>query len=91
MEINFLKDTKDEIIMEIVGVNHTFCAALKEALYSVKEVVAASYAIDHPLVGKPRFVVKTDGKTEPRDAIKKALKAMKAQDKKMDTAIDAAF
>ena len=71
MELNVLEESKKRMVFELKGETHTFCNALKEALWKVNGVEIASYTIDHPLVGVPRFIIETKG-IEPREALKKA-------------------
>jgi DNA-directed RNA polymerase subunit L len=79
MELNILKDTKKEFIFEIKGSGHTFCNLLKEELFLIKGVEAASYTIDHPLINIPKFIVLTDGKVSPKDALLSAVKKVKSK------------
>lgn len=88
MEINAIKETKKEFVFEAKGVGHTFCNLIKDALYDVKGVEAASYTIEHPLVGVPRFIVVTDGKISPRDAVLEAVKKVKSQNSKMGKIVE---
>lgn len=88
MEINAIKETKKEFVFEAKGVGHTFCNLIKDALYDVKGVEAASYTIEHPLVGVPRFIVVTDGKISPRDAVLEAIKKVKSQNSKMGKIVE---
>ena len=84
MEIIITKDGKKELTFELVGAGHTLCTLLKEALYGVKGVEAVSYKIDHPLVGKPEFILITDGSIEPKEALKKAAKNIKSKNSKTE-------
>ena len=77
MEFNVLEESKNKIVFELRGETHTFSNLLKEELKKVKGVTLATYRIDHPLVGIPQFLIETKG-TEPRKAIKEALKNVKA-------------
>ena len=76
MEFTVIEETKDKLIFELKGETHTFCNALKTELQQVKGVTLATYKIDHPLVGVPRFQIETKG-VDPRKALKDALKALK--------------
>ncbi|MEK6969480.1 MAG: DNA-directed RNA polymerase subunit L [Nanoarchaeota archaeon] len=76
MEFKVLEESKNKLVFELRGETHTFCNILKEELQSVKGVVIATYMIDHPLVGTPKFHIETKG-LEPREAIKEALKQLK--------------
>ena len=71
MEINILEEKKKTLIFEIEGVGHGFCNLLKTELWNDSHVKVATYAIRHPLVGKPRFVVETEG-AEPKKVLMSA-------------------
>lgn len=68
MDINILEKKKTKLVFEIDGVSHGFCNLLKTELWNDSHIKVATYAIRHPLVGKPRFVVETDG-AEPKKAL----------------------
>jgi DNA-directed RNA polymerase subunit L len=85
MEITIIEDKKNRFVFELHGVDHTFCNVLKQNLRDIKEVSIAAYNISHPLVGIPKFAVETKGTKSPRNALKDALKAIKASNKKMST------
>ncbi|MBT3297677.1 DNA-directed RNA polymerase subunit L [archaeon] len=76
MEFKVLEEEKNKLVFELVGETHTFCNLLKSELRNVKGVTLVSYRIEHPLVGIPTFLIETKG-TEPRKAIKEALKNVK--------------
>ncbi len=76
MEFNVIEETKNRLVFQLKGETHTFCNALKHELQQVKGVTAATYRIDHPLVGVPQFLLETKG-IEPRKALKEASKALK--------------
>ena len=76
MKFTVLEETKKSLTFNLEGETHTFCNALKDELQNVKGVVIATYKIDHPLIGIPEFLIETKG-TEPRKALKEALKALK--------------
>jgi DNA-directed RNA polymerase subunit L len=71
MNINVLEEKKNKIIFEVDGVSHGFCNLLKSELWEDKTVKVATYAIRHPLVGKPKFIVETDG-AEPKKVLTSA-------------------
>ena len=72
MKIRVLKRTDRELEFELVGEGHTFCNVLRKTLYEDKAVDFAAYTIDHPLIGIPRFYVRTDGSETPEEALLKA-------------------
>ena len=78
MKFNVLEESKDKLVFELEGETHTFCNMLKEALRNVKGVEIATYRIDHPLIGKPEFLIETKG-VDPRKALQTALKSIKKE------------
>tara|TARA_Y100000310_G_scaffold159115_1_gene158606 strand:+ start:20332 stop:20601 length:270 start_codon:yes stop_codon:yes gene_type:complete len=78
MKFNVLEESKSKLVFTLEGETHTFCNLLKEELQKVKGVEIASYRIDHPLIGKPEFLIETKG-VEPRKALGVALKSIKKQ------------
>ncbi|MCF7799331.1 DNA-directed RNA polymerase subunit L [Candidatus Woesearchaeota archaeon] len=80
MEIKILEETAKRMVFQLVGSDHTFCNTLKKALLEVSGVSIATYAIEHPQIGIPKFVVETTtGK--PSDALKKAVDIVTKQNK----------
>ena len=86
MEFKVIEETKNKLVFELKGETHTFCNALKAELHKVKGVDIASYKIEHPLVGIPRFLLETKG-TEPRKALKEALKTLKKKTEEFKKAV----
>ena len=87
MEVTFIEDKKNSITFTVTGVSHGFCNLLKEELAKDSNVKMATYRIDHPLVGIPRF--KVEG-TNPKSSLKKAIRnlskeieSFKTQSKKL--------
>lgn len=81
MELNILEKTKKRIVFELKGTTHTLCNELKDELWSDKDITAAAYNIDHPLIGVPKFIVETNGKTTPENALEKAADRLKKHNK----------
>ncbi len=80
MEIKIAEKSKNKIIMDIVGADHTLCNALSDELWEGGKVKAAGYKINHPLLGVPRMVIETSG-----DDVKKVIQeAVKRLGKKND-------
>jgi DNA-directed RNA polymerase subunit L len=69
-----IKDTKNELEIEITGETHTLCNALRKILMEDKNVESAAYVIDHPIVGQPNLYIK--GK-DPKKSLKKAATTLK--------------
>ncbi len=80
MELNIINETKSEFVFEIKGEGHTLCNALKNELKDDADVDYATYKIAHPLIGIPRFIIKTK-KGSPRKAILKAIERLKQKNK----------
>ncbi len=76
MEFTVIEETKTKLVFDLKGETHTFCNLLKDELLNAKGVVTASYRVDHPLTGVPRFLVETKC-VEPRKALKEALASIK--------------
>jgi len=61
MEVSLVEEKKNKIIFEIEGATHTFCNLLKEELHNDDSVKIATYSIEHPLIGTPKFILETSG------------------------------
>ncbi len=77
MEVKILEESKNRILVEIIGESHAFCNALKKELYWDKHVKVAAYNIEHPYVANPKIVVETDGQEKPKNALLKAAERIK--------------
>ncbi len=88
MEFTVLEESKIRLVFTLKGETHTFCNALKEELLQVKGVATATYRITHPLIGIPEFLIETSG-TEPRKALKEALKALKKKTQEFEKEVAA--
>ncbi|MBN3037185.1 MAG: DNA-directed RNA polymerase subunit L [Candidatus Diapherotrites archaeon] len=72
MEMNILKDDKDELVFELKGEQHTYPALLCWALLNDPKVRVAVYDAGHPLIGKSCIRIKTSGKS-PKKALESAV------------------
>ena len=75
MEINVVEEGKKKIVFEIEGEDHSLANSLVNELWNDSHVSVSGYTMEHPLVGKPRIVVETDGKN-PRTALVDAAKRL---------------
>lgn len=75
MEIQILEDKKNKLVFEIKGEGHTLSNALRKELWNDEHVKAAAYAVEHPLIETPRFVLETDG-ADPRKTLQAAAKRL---------------
>jgi len=77
MELKTLESGKNKIVFELQGVGHTFCNLLVQELWKDEHVKVAAYNVDHPLIGKPKMVVETDGKEDVKKVLADAVKKLK--------------
>ena len=80
MELVVIESTKKRLIFELKGATNTFCNVLKKELLEDKDVSIATYSIKHPLIGTPRFIIETKGKS-PKKALETASESMIAKNK----------
>lgn len=73
MELRVIEKDKERLVFDLIGADHTFCGALKKELWNDKNVKVSAYAIEHPLLNIPRFIVETSDK-EPEKALVDAVK-----------------
>ncbi len=77
MELKTLETGKNKLVFELQGVGHTFCNLLVQELWKDEHVKVAAYNVDHPLIGKPKMVVETDGKEDVKKVLADAVKRLK--------------
>lgn len=89
MELNALEKKKQRLVFELQGADHTLCNALKNELWEDDDVKAATYAVKHPLLPVPKFIVETTKKEASKallDAsgrLQKQLKSFQTSFKKL--------
>lgn len=83
MELVVLQQENNKLVLEVRGEGHSLCNAIKEELWNDKNVVAAAYKLDHPLISKPHLIVETNGKITPKKAIVDAAKRLLSQSEKL--------
>ena len=76
MEIKAIEDKKNRFVFEIDGMGHTYINILKNQLWNDNHVKVATYNIKHPQVGKPKFILETDGEN-PKAALSSAVGRLK--------------
>ncbi len=93
MKIKVLKETPNELKIELEGENHTFCNALQKVLLEDETVEMAGYDLPHPLTSSPIIYVRTKGQRKPetvlRDAAEKLQKKGKEFAKSFERALKA--
>ncbi len=66
MKVNVITETKNELEVELAGEDHTFCNALRKVLVENKDVLSATYKVEHPLLTPPTILIKTKDITLPK-------------------------
>ena len=74
--MKIIKDTKNELEIEITGESHTLCNALRKTLMEDKDVESAAYVVEHPIIGEPKLYLKAKN---PRKSLKKAAETLKSR------------
>ena len=80
MELRVIEKADNELVIEIVGEDHTFMNVLKGALLETAGVTAATYDMNPEQSGgqtEPILTVKTDGR-DPLEALEDASALVKA-------------
>ncbi|MBS3148977.1 DNA-directed RNA polymerase subunit L [Candidatus Woesearchaeota archaeon] len=82
MEVNIIEDKKNRLVFEIKGEGHTLSNAIRKELWNDEHVTTATYAIEHPLIEVPHFVLETDG-ADPKKTLSAAAKRLQKQVEKI--------
>lgn len=72
MEVNILKKDKTELEFEVVGEDSTLPGLLAHKLNEYPGVDFAAYKAEHPLIPKPKIIVRVK-KGDPLTVVEKAL------------------
>ena len=94
MDLRVIDREAGELSIEIAGEDHTFMNVLKGALLEIDGVEAASYDLNPEQSGgqtDPVLTIKTDGETDPLDAIEKAAAAVRNSATEVREAFQAAM
>lgn len=73
MEVKVLSKSKNELKIEIVGEDHTFCNLLQNVLLEDKNVEMAGYDQPHPLIRSSIVYLRTKRETPPEKVLFNAL------------------
>lgn len=73
MEVKILSKSKNELRLEIVGEDHTFCNLLQNVLLGDKNVELAGYDQPHPLIRSSIIYVRTKREVSPEKTLLNAL------------------
>ena len=74
--MKIITDKKKELEIEITGETHTLCNALRKTLMEDKDVEAAAYVVEHPIIGEPKLYVSAKN---PRKSLKTASETLKSR------------
>ena len=84
MEVKVLSRTKNELKIEIVGEDHTFCNLLQNLLLQDKNVEIAGYDQPHPLIRSSIVYVRTKRDVSPEKTMLSALANIKDLNKEFN-------
>jgi DNA-directed RNA polymerase subunit L len=81
MELEVVQKDENSLKFFLKGEEHTLANLLRRVLKQDEHVTYAAYKVSHPLIDqrKPVFVIKTDGKETPKEALIKAAQKIKEQ------------
>jgi len=84
MEVKVISKSKNELRIEIVGEDHTFCNLLQNILLDDKNVELAGYDQPHPLIRSSIIYIKTRREVSPEKTLLNALESMQDLNKEFD-------
>lgn len=84
MEVTILEEKKNKLVFELKGEGHTLSNAIRKELWNDEHVKGAAYAIEHPLIEVPKFILETDG-ADPRKTVTSAAKRLQKTVEKIKT------
>jgi DNA-directed RNA polymerase subunit L len=73
MEVKILSKSKNELKIEIVGEDHTFCNLLQHTLLEDKNIEIAGYDQPHPLIRSSIIYLRTKREVSPEKVLLNAL------------------
>ena len=76
MELKIIEESKNRLIFELKGEDHTFCNILVKELQKDSSVKAAAYRIDHPLARIPTIILEAD---DTKKSLKKAISNLRKE------------
>ncbi len=84
MEVKVLAKSKNELRLEIVGEDHTFCNLLQNVLLEDKNVELAGYDQPHPLIRSSIIYVRTKREVSPEKTLLNALENVQELNKEFN-------
>jgi len=84
MEVKVVSKSKNELRLEIVGEDHTFCNLLQNVLLGDKNVELAGYDQPHPLIRSSILYLKTKRDVSPEKTLLAAVENVQELNKEFD-------
>jgi len=84
MEVKVLSKSKNELRLEIIGEDHTFCNPLQNVLLEDKNVELAGYDQPHPLIRSSIIYVRTKREVSPEKTLLNALENVRELNKEFN-------
>ena len=84
MQVRVIQKNKNELKIEIVGEDHTFCNLLQNVLLQDKNVEIAGYDQPHPLIRSSIVYVRTKRDVSPEKTMLSALSNIKDLNKEFN-------
>ncbi len=78
MKIELRKLTSKELVIKLIGEDHTLGNLIAKEALKHPHIKLAAYAIEHPLEGSPVVRLVTDGEAEALDVFKEVVLSLKA-------------
>jgi len=79
MDIEVRKATPKELVIKLVGEDHTLGNLIAKEALKNSHVRLAAYAIEHPLEGSPIIRIVTDGSMSSVEVFKDILNSLKTE------------
>jgi len=84
VEVKVLSKSKNELRIEVVGEDHTFCNLLQNVLLQDKNVELAGYDQPHPLIRSSIVYLRTKRDTSPEKTLLSALSSIQELNKEFN-------
>ena len=91
MEIEVRKATFKELVIKLVGEDHTLGNLIAKEALKHPHVKLAAYAIEHPLEGSPIIRIVTDGNVGSIEVFKDILNSLKSEANELLKALTASL
>jgi DNA-directed RNA polymerase subunit L len=91
MKIKILKQTENELKIELEGAGHGVCNLLQKKLLENKNVDQAGYDVPHPLAPFQVIYVRMKGTAKPQEALLQAAKEARESNRAFGKALAVAL